>query len=260
MRLLLAIATLVACFEAWAQVTLPHDLQPNTKASASKVMENFRALESAIEGIGGCTATQQDNSVLIECADGSSGVLAGAGTVVILPEGTTGIAPDLSSIPIGNFYWEDGTGNTIAEYYNSNFDENGEGVIDVLDEGGRRMAFQQTNIDQSLELRHGGTWTVKYPQDNCEGAFLIKFNQPSTDAVLHLDGSYWAKGDPLSGETLIRSQRLTDYFNYSTDEWVENACESIANPSPGDGWIGVTYEPPSEWINATYPLTLVQKP
>ena len=71
MRLIL-ICSLLICSNAVAQVTLPHDLQPNTKASASKVMENFRALESAIEGIGGCTATQQDNSVLIECADGAS--------------------------------------------------------------------------------------------------------------------------------------------------------------------------------------------
>ena len=71
-RSVIAIVVLVACSEALAQVTLPHDLQPNTKASASKVMENFRALESAIEGIGGCTATQQDNSVLIECADAAS--------------------------------------------------------------------------------------------------------------------------------------------------------------------------------------------
>ena len=50
MRSLFAIAALVACSEVLAQVTLPHDLQPNTKASASKVMENFRALLIAIRG------------------------------------------------------------------------------------------------------------------------------------------------------------------------------------------------------------------
>ena len=116
MRLLLAIATLVACFEAWAQVTLPHDLQPNTKASASKVMENFRALESAIEGIGGCTATQQDNSVLIECADGSSGVLAGAGTVVLVPEGSaTGETPT-EEVACGSITLIDGNGDYLAPY------------------------------------------------------------------------------------------------------------------------------------------------
>ena len=33
---------------AVAQVTLPNDLQPNTKASASKVMENFNALKEGV--------------------------------------------------------------------------------------------------------------------------------------------------------------------------------------------------------------------
>ena len=110
MRLVLCSLALMVP-QVWAQVTLPHDFQPNTKASASKVMENFRALETAIEGIGGCTATQQDNSVLIECADGTSGVLAGAGMAVVIPEGgVSGEAPDISEIPVGDFYWRMGTG------------------------------------------------------------------------------------------------------------------------------------------------------
>ena len=79
--------------QVWAQVTLPHDLQPNTKASASKVMENFRALETAIEGIGGCTVEQVDNSAEITCADGSTALIPGYGTVLPIVEGIVGEAP-----------------------------------------------------------------------------------------------------------------------------------------------------------------------
>ena len=57
MRSFLAIVALVACSEAWVQVTLPHDLQPNTKASASKVMENFNALNDALPP-SDCTTDQ----------------------------------------------------------------------------------------------------------------------------------------------------------------------------------------------------------
>ena len=56
MRTLIAIAALVAYSGAWAQIQL-NEISNNTVADADKVMENFRALESAIDGIGGCTAT-----------------------------------------------------------------------------------------------------------------------------------------------------------------------------------------------------------
>ena len=64
-------------FPLWvaAQNQVPYIFQENTPAKASEVNKNFEyVLENAS---GGCSATQQDNSVLIECADGTSGVIAG---------------------------------------------------------------------------------------------------------------------------------------------------------------------------------------
>lgn len=46
MRSLFAIAALVACSGAWADVTLPNNLEENTVASAADVMGNFNALAS----------------------------------------------------------------------------------------------------------------------------------------------------------------------------------------------------------------------
>ena len=59
---------------ALAQTQVPNVFEDGTPATAAEVNENFQyVLENAS---GGCSATQQDNSVLIECADGTSGVIA----------------------------------------------------------------------------------------------------------------------------------------------------------------------------------------
>ena len=94
MRSLIAIAALVASVSTIAQTQVPNVFEDGTPASAAEVNENFQyVMENAS---GGCSATQQDNSVLIECADGTSGVIAGAGTVVVYPEGQAGeIDPDV---------------------------------------------------------------------------------------------------------------------------------------------------------------------
>ena len=75
-------ALLLLPLSALAQTQVPNVFEDGTPASAAEVNENFQyVLENAS---GGCSATQQDNSVLIECADGTSGVIAEAGTVVAL--------------------------------------------------------------------------------------------------------------------------------------------------------------------------------
>ena len=79
------IALLLLPLSAVAQSQVPNVFEDGAPALAAEVNENFQyVLENAS---GGCSATQQDNSVLIECADGTSGVIAGAGTVVVYPEG-----------------------------------------------------------------------------------------------------------------------------------------------------------------------------
>ena len=48
MRTLIAIAALVACSGVWADVTLPNNLQENSVASATDVMDNFSVLADAV--------------------------------------------------------------------------------------------------------------------------------------------------------------------------------------------------------------------
>ena len=90
---LIAIAALVASVSAIAQTQVPNVFEDGTPATAAEVNENFQYVLENASGGGGCSATQQDNSVVIECADGTSGVIAGAGTVLVYPEGITGQPP-----------------------------------------------------------------------------------------------------------------------------------------------------------------------
>lgn len=55
-------------------------------ADAGKINENFEVLKSQITDSVNCSAEQDGSSVVITCADGTSGVLAGEGTVVIYPD------------------------------------------------------------------------------------------------------------------------------------------------------------------------------
>jgi len=70
-----------------------HVFSNGTVADAEKINENFQLLDQKIKAFEGCTATQDGSSVKIECADGSVGVIAGAGTVLIYPEGKVGEVP-----------------------------------------------------------------------------------------------------------------------------------------------------------------------
>ena len=265
MRSLLAIVTLVVCSEAWAQVTLPHDLQPNTKASASKVMENFRALESAINsGDGGCSVEQVDNSAEITCADGSSAVIAGAGSVLVLPTGVQGEAPDASTIPTGDFYWEDGNGVVLGGYRTPMSDwpdsDGAARYIALMDAAGTQGYLLQDDSNQSVHPIVGTYRTaVHFTALNCEGLMISDI---ADFIVVSVGGEMVTFSEDLGGSTLAYSSKGIDEYVYATGSFepiseCENEPEGFVYPSPR---LAVPYTPPAEWSNAAYPLKLKQHP
>lgn len=253
MRLLPAILLLLP-LSALAQTQVPNVFEDGTPASAAEVNENFQyVLENAS---GGCSASQQDNSVLIECADGTSGVLAGAGTIVVIPSGGLGETLDYSEISTGDFYWEDGNGVLLAEYIGYP-PGSSPWTTDMVDANGKRMKFFQDD-SQQLVRAAGRNWPLYYAELDCQGSPLSRW--PSTWVVM-LDGQYMVKsGQSLDGETLIKSSRYSDRYDVVIDDYTVQPCSNLDNPYPEGGDFIAPYEPPAEWLNAVYPLTLTQKP
>ena len=58
-----------------------HTFSNGEVADAEKINQNFQYVLENATGSGGCSAEQDGSSVVITCADGTSGVLASAGTV-----------------------------------------------------------------------------------------------------------------------------------------------------------------------------------
>lgn len=85
-------------------------------ASAEDVNSNFQHLHTrlnAIEQFGGCSVTQDGSSIVITCADGTSGVLASAGTVVVVPEAS--VTPNPAAVfKTGEIYVVDANGMLLA--------------------------------------------------------------------------------------------------------------------------------------------------
>ena len=235
-----------------------HTFKNGEVADAEKINQNFNyVLENAS---GGCSATQQDNSVLIECADGTSGVIAGAGSAIILPNGEVGEAPDISVIPLGDFYWEDGNGALLGEY-NGNLVNvsNGYQTIRINSADGQRINLYQNS---SLQLLIPVAFSVRafsYAEADCQGVPIALDDWASSNTIQHIDGQYWATSDTyLGGDTLIRSSRYPDRFNTASGEYESRPCINDDTPSPGSGTIIVTYDLPAAWLNPAYPLTLTQ--
>ena len=262
MRLLPATLLLLP-LSALAQTQVPNVFEDGTPATAAEVNENFQyVMENAS---GGCSATQQDNSVLIECADGTSGVIAGAGTVVVVPEGTVGEAPDISVIPIGDFYWEDGNSVLLSKYYEGLTDYP-VGVATTLGDSSATdisLRIHQVDDTQALYLADCCAITTLYYADvDCQGMPWAGVS----GGAYRFDGQWWVfrETDASGQQTLLRSTKYADkYFGWdgTPGNWAIGVCSNIAEPAPATiGNFPVSYEPPAEWLNAAYPLTLVQKP
>lgn len=259
---LLTVASLFTSLISVAHAQLPNVFEDGTPASAAAVNENFQyVLENAS---GGCSATQQDNSVLIECADGSSGVIAGAGAVLLIPEGEVGETPDYSAVNVGEFYWADGNGVFLGKRAHGRESTLNQGVyIDYCPRDECTQTSDYFRVDLAMDHSTQQVFIdpyngqVIYTQPDCEGPPLTQ----NYSAVFMLDGEYAVRSyDTLPSDTLIYSSKNTRYFNNSTG-WVDQTdCINYDEPSPGNGRFVIPYTPAAEILNAAYPLSLEQLP
>ena len=265
MRTVIAIATLLACSGAWAQIEL-NEISNDTVADADKVMENFRALESAINsGSGGCSATQQDNSVLIECADGSSGTIAGAGTILVIPpDGTVGETP--TSYPSGDIVVVDADGVVLGSGTNVNH------LWTIVTDIERDLLlWDQT---RSLNNPAGGTdivpvssggVNIHFTGQGCTGlAFVSENSVLKSEIVVNPLGYFFVEDspnvitNPMLSESMMGATRLNrPPEGYEIQEGQCFDFQAVANYNT----VPVTqYTPASEILNARAPLSFIQLP
>ena len=117
--------TLLLIFPSLSSAQELHTFSNGEVADAEKINENFEALKSEISGSGGCSAEQDGSSVVITCADGTSGVLASEGTVVVVPQASVTPSPT-AVFNTGEIYVVDANEVPLAHGANSlEYDDQG---------------------------------------------------------------------------------------------------------------------------------------
>ena len=238
MRSLIAILLLLP-LSALAQTQVPNVFEDGTPATAAEVNENFQyVMENAS---GGCSATQQDNSVLIECADGTSGVIAGAGTVYVYPSGTLGQLPS-GSYNSGEIVLKDanditlGPSRDVSGYYD---------VMLFSDE--RELGYIQLKNNhetQSVDVRTRDDSYAWYQTPDCGGLIF------SQSYLVQIGGDYFAPSPDHSIQYLLHKSRR---YNGGLGE-----CE--AGEWLWQTKVTIPYTPAPEILNAAYPVRLEQLP
>ena len=165
---LLAILLLMP-LSALAQTQVPNVFEDGTPASAAEVNENFEYVLENASGGGGCSATQEGSNVRINCADGSEGLLASEGTIVVLPENSTGAVPDIT-INSGEIVVMDANDVVIDKPYSTQYSQ-GSYIVNFFPNGLTRLGVIYNNDeDQTVTIGcYSCSTYVYYKSENCTG-------------------------------------------------------------------------------------------
>lgn len=231
-------------------------------ADADDINANFSILEQrihAIEQNSGCSARQEASSVIISCADGTSGVLASEGTVIVL-EGEIGTTP-VNTLPSGKFVALDANETIVAE-----LDVAGLLPSASLDGPIFRVLLSPLNLesllvnidtDESVLLTGVSNQHVFYPTDDCSGVPYSKSHTRGWLQDLGSDGFFTLTPDTPIILFQARSRRNTGTY-YSSMYSPPGSCDS-ANIAVNAGPL-TPFEPALELIEAAYPVSIEQLP
>ena len=222
-------------------------------ADAEDINSNFDNHEqrlTAIEQYGGCSASQDGSNVVISCADGTSGLLAGAGTVVVYPEGgITGDSP-MVSWSTGAVIFEDANGVVLGKA------ESKSSTVIRLN-GSVGTFFNDAGNEQVLLTGWGGGEDVYYLSNDCTGQIFIL---ASSSSLIEISGELFVADEAFSPTRLLfESKRRSGSANFTSGSYIPaGSCrvgQIVADSQPV-----TTYTPAPEILNAAYPVKLVQLP
>ena len=261
-RLPLAILLLLP-LSVLAQTQVPNVFEDGTPATAAEVNENFQyVLENAS---GGCSVEQVDNTAEITCADGTTAVVPGYGTVVVYPEGEVGIV-DPDTYNEGDIVVRDSNGVVLAKALEAKFE--GVFLIELPVQGDPREAVLFNNPEtQAVELIswNGATLlnasTALFLTEDCSGtAWIAPSRQDITLGFVAAGMNlYYVVVSGAEKESLLFSSRIRGaHYSYVGEFREASSCE--IGDYIYDAFLAVTYTPAPEILNAAYPVRLEQLP
>lgn len=222
-------------------------------ADAEDVNSNFDNHEQrikAIEQYGGCSAAQDGSSVVISCADGTSGILAGAGTVVVYPEGgIKGDSPPVSW-PTGAILFEDANGVALGRA-----EERISLTVISLD-GFDGSIFNDAGNEQVLLTGWGGGAEVYYLSNDCAGQGFTNNNR----SFIEISGELFVADRAFSATKVLFESKRRSGFATSTRGSYRTASSCVVGQNAIVSQPVITYTPAPEILNAAYPAKLVQLP
>ena len=263
MRLL----TFLLLFPALSFAQVPHTFQNGDVADADKMNENFQyVLENAM-GSGNCSADQYGSSVVITCADGTSGVLASAGTVVLVPEGSVTITePDIYNA--GQIVVKDANDSIVAPALVSEISATSFVHIELATSSDTFRAYLRASDEDNLITLvpyNAGTVVsasrLLFKSDDCSGQpFIYASAQQDRWAVAKTsEGEFFVKQpDAESEELLFGSRIVSEHVDYNSNYVLASSCAS------GDfiktAYLAASFEVPTSISDAVFPIRLEQLP
>lgn len=224
--------------------------------SAWQCSSDLDALAQAIEGVGdlGCSATQQNNSVLITCGDGTAGAIAGAGTVVIYPEGQIGQVPPID-YNTGPIVAMDATGVILGKAIGI-YPEGP--VVRIVIELDARHSGTLINADSTQEVIFSASGPALYfLSDDCSGPAF----GADTVSVWDVNHRFFIAGPAEAEQLLFKSSlnpgrwEVSEGVPYYIEPSECHTADFIATGSPV-----VEYFLAPEIANAVYPVRVEQLP
>ena len=226
--------------------------------------DDLTTLAQAIDDIGdfGCSATQQDNSVLIECGDGTAGVIAGAGTVVMYPEGLIGQVPPIE-YPNGAIVAVDGNGVILGDVVS--FDASSPPrFVDTSFADSSLRIYSDIRffnlIDNQQVIFSARVGEILFLSEDCAGPAFVEQN-----TLINIDGQYFvAAPGAQSGDLLIKSTAFSANWTLGIGNeplyLPGGECRNDTFSVRDQAGPAVEYFMPPEFTNAAYPVTVQQLP
>lgn len=230
-----------------------HTFSNGEVADAEKINENFQYVLKNASG-SSCSAEQDGSSVVISCSDGTSGVLASAGTVVsfVTPAGGHGTIE--TTINTGDIVVKDGAESILGRFGAViDSDENGPLIIStsVEVENLGRTSVHFINSRENQQVSWSPTfseYTLSFQSDDCSGD-PISTGNPQT-MIKYRDGYI-----------IFGAKVRTDPFLLQSYIWTDKPDDCLLNTYKSDGYYPFYDFIPSEyWSQAVYPVSVEQLP